>query len=565
MSTSPKSLRPCRTRARPEARRRFVGFALGLAVLAIGCGRARPPSEAAGAPAPVPSVAEEIRARLTREAIADDSITPLLDRFYSARDDRPAWTDEQRLLPRAMTLLAVVAGADTDGLEPADYPLTEILRLAAHVHEPDSVARLDVLLSRTFLAYATDLSAGRAPASKVDPLWLADTHHLDVGQALEQAARTDRVPEILAELRPPQAGYERLRAALARYREIARRGGWPRIDDGDSMEPGLGDARAPLLRERLRATGDLPSDDGTDGAEFDPELEAALRRFQSRHGLEAVGVIDAATLEALNVPIEDRIRELELNLERWRWLPRDLGDRYLLVNAAARRLEVVDSGRVVLTLRILVGRPDWPTPILSTLVTGVTLRPSWTVPREIVLREVLPIVERTPGYLAREGIHVWALQDDGWAEVHPDSLNAVDVRDRVSSYRFVQEPGPLNPLGGLRLYAPNRFSVYLHDTPARHLFEESKGSVTHGCVRVDRIETLAAYLLRGDPRWTEASIRAAMEGSPDRTIGLAQPIAAHLVYFTATAREDGTVEFRPDVYDWNRRLQAALTRGAGPF
>lgn len=532
---------------------------VALSVLALACGTA--PRAPSARPTPVPTVADRIRARLADAVTPADGPLALADSFYAKRGFRPAWTDERGLLPRAAVLLATVCDAAADGLEPHDYPLSRLLHLAAHGGQPDSLARFEVLASQTFLIYAMHLSTGRVRASEVDALWIAAAHGLDLGEALERAVREDRVAEVLSELRPAHIGYERLRTGLARYREIARRGGWPAVAGGGApFGRGRRDPRVPVLRERLHATGDLVSERPGADELYDSAVGEAVRRFQSRHGMEPTGVVDSMTLEALNVPVEARILQIALNLERWRWLPRRLGDRYVWVNAAAHRLELVDSGRVVLTLRVLVGRPDWPTPILSTQATGLTFRPSWTLPREIVLRELLPLLAGSPEYLVREGIRVWTQRGGRWIEVHPDSLSEEDVRERISAYRFIQAPGPTNPLGGLRLRTPNCFAVYLHDTPARHLFDASLRSVTHGCVRVEGIDRLAAHLLRGDGQWTEESVRAAMEGAPGQTVDLVPPVPVHLVYFTAIAREDGVLEFRPDIYGWDRALQSALRR-----
>ena len=268
-----------------------------------------------------------------------------------------------------------------------------------------------------------------------------------------------------------------------------------------------------------------------------------------------------ATRAALNVPAQDRIRQLELNLERWRWMPRDLGPRYLMVNSAGFTIEVADSDRVELAGRVVAGRVDWPTPIVSTRLTDVTFSPRWNIPRSIAIQEVLPMARRDPDYLAREGIHVMSDTTDFGVELDSGTVAWDTIPDSSFALRLWQEAGPRNPLGRIRFTIPNRFGVALHDTRDPQLFGALARAFSHGCVRVADAERLAIYVLRDIPGWTPDWIRAAARSPAEWRVAVPDSIPAYLVYWTAWVERDGTVEFRPDLYGWDVELADAVERG----
>ncbi|MEO8451819.1 MAG: L,D-transpeptidase family protein [Gemmatimonadota bacterium] len=340
-----------------------------------------------------------------------------------------------------------------------------------------------------------------------------------------------------------------LENALMRYRSLAEQAPWPVVPDGAHLEPGGRAARVTLLRRRLQAEGYAVGTAGGEPDLYDPVLEAAVRRFQELHDLEADGSVGAGTLAALNVPARARVDQLEANLEPRRSFPDSLGERYILMNAAAFRLDVIEGGASVLQLRVIVGRPRLPTPIASSLVTELLFRPLWRVPRSIAINEIVPIIRRDPGYPARMGMRVFHGSERAGSEVDPRTIDW-SATGRALPYRFVQEPGPRNPLGGVKLVFRTPYDVYLHDTPARALFERRRRAFSHGCVRVDRIDQLVAYLL---PGWPADSIAAAMANGRDRRVPLAAPIPIHLVYWTAWVEADGLVAFREDIYHRDRR------------
>src|SRR5512143_2648416 len=493
---------------------------------------------------------------LAQPARMNDSLWRLSRRFYAGRSQLPAWrVDEGR--GRLDELLDRLQRAQQQGLDSADYGLDRLRSLATRGDDSESAALLDLLATATWLHYASDLVYGRVIPRAVDSLWTASPRTtVDLLDALAVALDSNRVGATLDDLAPPQRSALHLRAALAWYRAIAARGGWPQLPDGPPFQLGAAGPTVAVLRQRLEITGDLAP--GGLGTVFDSALDVAVRRAQQRHGLEPDGIVGGATRRALNVPVQDRIRQLELSLERWRWLPRDLGPRYLMVNSAGFSLELVDSGRVVLQSRIVAGRVTWPTPIFSSRITEITFNPRWNIPRSIAVQEILPKLRRDPGYLTRSGIHVEHVSEPGTDLVCNDiPWDSVSASGFV--YRMWQEPGPENPLGFIRFTIPGPFGVALHSTQAPSLFLLLVRASSHGCVRVEEAERLAAYLLRDRPGWTDDSLRAATDSLVERYVTVPDPLPVYVTYRTAWM-SDGQVSFRPDLYRWDAELAAALRR-----
>ena len=430
--------------------------------------------------------------------------------------------------------------------------------------EADALAELDLLLTDAFLTYADHLADGRVDPVTLHPDWVPGRSEADLVSALERAIGGDGVRSVLEGLLPAHEGYRRLREAMLRHREIAASGGWPAVPRGPRLVPGDTSRRVAALRARLGATGELIDAGGEEAggtlsdSVYGPALEQAVRRFQRRHGLDDDGVVGPATVAALNVSAEDRARQIRVNLERWRWLPRTLGERHVRVNVADFDLDVVEDGEVTLSMRAIVGRPYRKTPVMSDRVTYLVFSPYWHVPHGLAVEDQLPLQKKDPGYFRRVGMRVFS----GWGadadEVNPDTIDWSAVSPRAFSWRLRQDPGPANALGDVKFMFPNRFSVYLHDTPVRELFARQARSFSSGCIRVEKAAELAFHLLSGDPVWTREAIRQAMEAGTERTVPLPETVPIHLLYWTAFVEEGGRVQFRPDVYDRDGALLSAL-------
>ncbi len=487
-----------------------------------------------------------------------------LPRFYRGRAFEPAWVNDMGQLPVADSLVAAVERAVYEGLDPAHYHMDRIRQISrelgrAHATgaglDLERLAELDLLLTDAFLVYASHLAGGRVDPATIHPEWSAQPRSVDLVAKLDMALATGEVVSALEELLPSHPGYGRLREALADYRRVAAQGGWPEVP-GRTLRPGMRDPGVALLRQRLRLTGDLTSSwRGADEQLYDHEVEEAVRRFQARHNVEPTGIVGLETSGYMNVPVERRIRQLERNLERWRWLPRDLGERHILVNIAGFEMHVMEGDSSIFRSRVLVGQRYRKTPVFSDRMTYLVLNPTWTIPPGILEQDKLPYIRRDVGYLARNNITV--LGANGQA-VDPRTIDFSSLTGRTG-YRFRMDPGPENPLGQVKFMFPNQHHIYLHDTPDHDDFDRTGGAVSSGCIRVERSMDLAELLLSASPGWTRQRIeRAAATGPVDQHMPLRRPLPIHILYWTAWVEPDGAVHFRPDVYDRDAALDEAL-------
>ncbi|HXI13759.1 MAG TPA: L,D-transpeptidase family protein [Thermoanaerobaculia bacterium] len=441
---------------------------------------------------------------------------------YQDRDYAPVWVSDPA---RLRALLGVLDGAESHGLRRGDYHYKSIAERAGLSLTGSAAAELELLASDAFLTYALHLGRGKVTEERIAD-WNIDRPDVDLRARLVRAAKGDPAASI-ADLLPRNPGYDRLREALERYRSIAGEGGWKPLSGGASLRASDHGAGGAALRKRLGITGDLAPDAGN---AFDDSLDAAVRRFQSRNGLDPDGVVGPATRAALNVPVAKRIEQITINLERWRWLKADLGERYVLVNIAGFNAGLYDDDRLTLGMRAIVGKPYRRTPIFSDDIRYIVFSPYWNIPSSIAHDEILP---KGTDYMRQHDIEV------------------------LPSGRLRQLPGPENALGRVKFMFPNRFSVYLHDTPARELFKQTSRSFSHGCIRLAKPLQLAEELLRNQG-WTMEKVESAVERSSPLTVNLEKSVPVHILYWTAWVDESGTVQFRHDVYGRDGAVSRAL-------
>jgi murein L,D-transpeptidase YcbB/YkuD len=484
----------------------------------------------------------------------------LTKQFYQQRDNAPAWIENRKPSAQMDQLIDALQHADREGLDPALYNASTLAARRQEAgrgfltmngfNERDAVD-LDVWLTYLYLQYASDLSSGLSNLAHADPEWKIQGQKTDVLALLRQSLDQNRVGQSLAELAPSHDQYTRLRDALQHYRQIAQQGGWPQLPATLKLKPGQANPAVPVLARRLSITGDFAGTVPDGATAYDAALQEAVKRFQRRHGLTDDGVVSGATVAAMNVPVERRIEQIALNLERWRWLPRDLGDRHILVNIPEYRLEVSDHGQVPLSMRVVVGKKGTPTPIFDDDMTYVVFAPYWNVPSDIASKETIPSVLRDPAFLQRTNMEVL---DKSGHVVEPSSIDL----EHAGEYRFRQRPGGSNSLGYVKFMFPNQYNVYLHDTPADSLFARAARSFSHGCVRVEQPEKLAQYVLSDQPEWTPERIEAAMHGGEEKSVKLLKPLPVYLGYFTARISADGLLQFRDDLYGIDGRQSTLL-------
>lgn len=478
---------------------------------------------------------------------------PLTLAVYEERGFLPLWTN-----PYATRgLLRAIADVWEDGLDPRDYHFSALIGAPTPGRGASSVAELDLLRTDAFVRLGLHLRFGKTDpkgyASAVAAPWRFGGP--DAVAELAAVVAAGRVREALDDLRPQHYVYRGLGEALADLRRIRAAGGWGTISRGPTLGRGDIDERVPVLRRRLAVTGDSDADVAGNETDLrvDSALEAAIRSFQHRHGLNEDGVLGPATLAALNVPVERRIDQVRVNLERARWITRDLPDTFVAANVAGAKVHFVRDGRVELETRAVVGTADNETPSFTAPLLWVELNPTWTVPSGIV-SEVLGRVVDDPGYLADQGMRVL---DGSGREVAASDIAFSRYSAADLPYVFRQDPGPLNPLGRIKLMFPNEYSVYLHDTPARGDFVQEERLLSHGCIRVDDPLGLAELVL-GDPLvWNRETLGAAVAAGETRTIRLRHPVPVFVLYWTTSVDSEGTPHFYRDVYG---RDDAILSR-----
>jgi murein L,D-transpeptidase YcbB/YkuD len=480
----------------------------------------------------------------------------LIAEFYARRGYRPAWERPEQ----ARALLSLVEESRTHGLDPADYH-GDLLRRAAAGATLSAEADRELVFTDALVRLAYHLRFGKANPRELYPDWnfSRTLGAIEPVPALEALVASARLGEAVERFAPQLVIYRELRAALARYRAIEAAGGWPQVAPGPTLDPGIRDPRVATLRARLAASGDLAQATAADPELLDEQLDAAARRFQQRHGLEDDGRVGRQTIAALNVAVAQRIDEIRANLERLRWVAQDIAGDFLIVDIAGFTASLYLDGNPAWHSRVVVGRPFRRTPAFRATMDHLVLNPTWTVPPTISREDVLPKLQRDPGYLAANDMRV---VDNAGRTVDTATIDWSEYLARSFPYQIVQAPGAGNPLGQVKFMFPNSHSVYLHDTPAPELFRKAERAFSSGCIRIERPLELATLLLDDPVRWSAEALAAAIATGETRTVPVRRRVAVMLLYFTAAPYGDGDVQFRRDLYGRDARVLAAL---AQPF
>ncbi|MDT9545959.1 MAG: L,D-transpeptidase family protein [Chlorobium sp.] len=473
--------------------------------------------------------------------------------WYAARGYRPVWTSQ----PLRVELLSAVNSAADEGLLPADYHRADIEQYLQH--PPIGIgdqARCDILLTDAMLSLATHLRYGKVDPERLDPNWnLTDPKRLAEMQfQLQNALASGSIQTALQEMRPRYFKYGLLREALARYRQIEQAGGWPVVPGGQAIRPAESDPRVPLIRRRLSVTGDFAGRSEESSMVLDSELSAAIRNFQMRHALSADGVVGRATLAAMNVTASERVQQLRVNLERYRWFVGKLEPTFVLVNIAGFSLQYVHEGSLRWGTRVIVGKPYRKTPVFKADIHSVLFNPRWVVPPTILAEDALPAIRKDPGYLSRKQLQVI---DSKGRVIDPSSVRWSAMGASAFPYRLQQRAGDYGALGRIKFVMPNRHIVYLHDTPTKDLFEKSSRTFSSGCIRVENPARLAELLLDDSLKWNGAAIRLAIGTEKTRAVPLRRRVPVFILYLTAVAERE-RIFFLEDVYHRDAAVLKAL-------
>lgn len=482
----------------------------------------------------------------------------LLADVYERRNFAPNWSSREEI----SELIAAIKRTEKDGLDPADYHLEKAELVydelgAGRLSSAREQAALDVMLTDSLFRLGYHQRFGKVNPENLDKSWNFRRELDDRSPAvvMQEAMDAPSLLEFLDELTPRGPIYKQLQKALVEYRELAAAGGWPSVPDGPTLKPGATDERLATIAKRLAVTGDI-EDLQTFAAitTYDEALQAGVKNFQERHGLDDDGVIGPATLRAMNVPVEQRVQQLRLNLERGRWVFDDLADDFIIVNIAGFRAYVVRDGKPVWQTNVQVGKTYHQTPVFRDEMKYVVFNPTWTVPYSIATKEMLPRIKNDPDYFKTRTFDV---KDRSGKVVDPATIDWSQLSRGNFPYTFVQRPGPRNALGRVKFIFPNEHSVYLHDTPSKSLFGRAERAFSHGCVRVENPFDLAEVLL-GSGGWDQEKIKATLDSLETKTVYLPEPLPVLLLYWTAEMGPTGDVHFYSDVYERDQRIAKAL-------
>jgi len=485
----------------------------------------------------------------------------LLNSFYKTRKYNLAWF-KSNLEPRKafFTYLKLLKNANYEGLEPNFYYFQEIednILELENLTGNDLILRviqLDLLVSNSNLQYFSDLLFGRYELGPNFSELSYSEPYINLVNIINKSIAKNNFKSALKIILPESRVYYSLREALKEYEEIYANGGWQTVPPGPTLKKGTTNVRVVFLKHRLYRSGDLKlyanqnAEQYLNNNFFDDQLFAAVSEFQKRHGLKQDGEVGNNTLNSLNIPIDYKLTSIKINLDLWRKLPRNLGDKYILVNVPAFKLYGVENNQKLLDMRVIVGRLDWNTPVFSEYMEYVVVNPFWNIPSSIFADEVLPEIKKDPDYLKKKNIEVVSLSNASventeyvnWYEVDPKNFN----------YRLRQQPGAANPLGRLKFMLPNKHSVYLHDTPTKSLFNRSNRRFSHGCIRIEKPLDLADFVFNDDNAWDAQKVQNAINSGASNNIYLKQPIPVHILYFTVWVEDNGSIHFRDDVYNF---------------
>ncbi len=460
--------------------------------------------------------------------LGNADVRTVVDAFYSGRNYAPLWFTDGRPNARAQAAIAYLGHVDADGLDSADYPVPDFAGAA----DPAALAQAEIRLTASVITYAHHASIGRVHWTRVSGDISYDQKAADPADVLGAMVAATDVAGALDAYEPHDPAYLALKLKLAEIRAGAD-SAKAAIPDGPAPKLGAKDDRVPALRERLGVAGD--------GTVYDKTLADAVKKFQDAHGLKATGTLAKATIDALNGNKPDRAIDIIIaNMERWRWMPHDLGNTYVIVNLPDFTLRVIDNGKLDWTTKIVDGKPSTPTPIMSAEIKTITINPTWNVPPSIVANEYLPLLRQDSTILQRMGLNV---------SRNPDGTIHVS-----------QPPGPNNALGQIRFNFPNKFLVYQHDSNQKYLFANTMRAASHGCMRVEDPAKYAEVLLaiaRPGEGYTADRIRR-MFGTTENEIKFPAYIPVHLTYQTAFVDDSGKLQFRDDIYGRDKDLRAIL-------
>ena len=472
----------------------------------------------------------------------------ILPELYERNNFQLIWQN----LENVNDLLNELKNIEEDGLNPEDYHLSTLLVQKLYLDlsespEPSLLANHDILLTDSLIRLISHLYFGKVDPENLHPSWnmARKINDTDPVETIERTLRSAQLATALKRIRPQLRSYNLMKAALKKYREIQEAGGWETIPEGPTLQVGMTDERVSKLRKRLIVSGYFEGTN-TKSDHFDEELENAVERFQIRHRLVVDGVVGKNTYKALNIPIKRKVDQIRVNLERARWISRDIPEEFIVVDIAGFRIYHYRNFNIKWTSKVQIGKPFRKTPVFNAWIKYLVFNPTWTVPPTILKKDIIPKIKKNPEYLQKMKISVI---DSENKIVDPYSVNWSKYSDRYVPYTFRQEPGPHNALGRIKFIFPNKHFIYLHDTPSRSLYARKERAFSSGCIRVEKDIELAEILLNDPEKWNQQNIQNHFDTLKTKRVNLLKPMLISLLYWTVRFDEKGEIIFKKDVYD----------------
>lgn len=470
-----------------------------------------------------------------------------LREIYLTKEFTPIWKDQKQITD----FTNIIEKCDNQGFNPNDYHLADIKSLSGSTNTNDKL-NLDIILSDAFILYTSHLLSGKTNPVTINAEW----HIIKTEKnPLDYLSRINNSPveTIIAELRPKNSNYLLLQKQLILYKQLANNGGWNKIEMGAPLTLGMSDQRIEQIKKRLNISGDYSGSITNEPNLYNDTLKQAVINFQRRHGLEALGKIGNQTIEKMNISVEEKIKTIEINLERYRWLPQILPSYCLMVNIANFELDVIKNSQIIKKHKVIVGKTVRKTPVFSSTMQYIVFNPTWTVPPTILKNDLIPAVSKNSNYLKDKNIFVY---DSKGAKVDQSLINWKS--SEAMSYTYRQDPGKINSLGAVKFIFPNSDNVYLHDTPTKELFDKTERAFSSGCIRVQKPLELAELLLVDQPKWTKETINKTIETGATQTVYLSTKPEVFLLYLTSWVDDNGIINFRSDIYERDQNIYNAL-------
>ncbi|GAL83096.1 ErfK/YbiS/YcfS/YnhG family protein [Sporocytophaga myxococcoides] len=487
-----------------------------------------------------------------------------LEKFYIRRNFQPAWSKDYKFIPQAQMLINYLNHMNKHGLKTDSANIMALKEAIKKSNETqwfrlkdkqETFINTDILLSASFFKDSKKIWRGHFKNDDLENLWKIKHKKIKYGRTLDSILSSG-ANDPFTEFEPLHKDYKELKAVLNKYTEIAGNGGWPEVTpQGKVLIKGDIDSEIIHLRKRLYLSGDISHFE--DNKTFDQELEQAVKHFQYRHKLKEDGIVKGETLKEMNIPIEDRIEQISINMERWRWVPEEPSEKYILVNIPEFKMHVFEKNSEIYNMKVIVGKSGAYTPIFSDQIEKIVINPSWIVPAKIATTELVPMIKRDTSILSKQNIEIYTDYSFN-TMVNPDTIDWLTLDTRKFNYVLKQKSNFYNPLGHIKFLFPNEYDIYLHDTPSDYLFEESERNFSHGCIRIEDPIWLASYLLKDEPQWNKKKLYEAIYRQEEKSILLKKKLPVFILYFTTWVDETGTIHFLKDIYDHDKQLKSIL-------